>query len=350
MVFRGLPRSCWEFFSGQFHPKFLRGANRGSPQTSTGTISVARTRRVLLALLDLLPVSLVLPHLILFHRPDARRRAPAHRLDRKPTGMADANVILGSNRLIPLAGKTTVTHGTRNKVLDLLGKEHKRPRTMIMDITALVWNHDTYAVVGGALEKVAVRVRDKEELLQHVRLERVSAAGKGDDKGATEAVGGKHGPGHGFLVPPSSVGWPATWVPGGARLSNVSELQSGGMLEFVFEPAVDPNNDRLEKWEQLVTGPSRHLETNRAQVASGSIRNMMRFYELDKVICWDLTWGIWEATRVDQVDEAGFPCVAIHGSPTDLVVGDANNLVDWSRDFNALAKPITTAYRVSSIL
>jgi hypothetical protein len=264
--------------------------------------------------------------------------------------MADATVMLGANRLIPLAGKTTVAHGTRNKVLDLLGKAHKRPRTMIMDITALVWNHDTYAVVGGALEKVAVRVRDREELLQHVRLERVSAAGKGEEEGATEAVGGEHGPGHGFLVPPSSVGWPATWVPGGARLSNVSELESGGMWEFVFEPTVDPNNDRLEKWEQLVSGPSRHLETNRAHVASGSIRNMMRFYELDKVICWDLTWGIWEATRVEQVDEAGFPCVAIHGSPTALVPGDANNLVDWSRDFNALAKPITTAYLKTSLL
>ena len=261
----------------------------------------------------------------------------------------DSTVMLGANRLIPLAGKATVAHSTRNRVLDLLERAHKkhgRPRTMIVDITALVWNHDTYAVVGGTPEKIAVRVRDRKELLQHVSLEHAPAADQGGDGGATEVVGGMGG----FLVPVTTVGWPATFLPSGASLSNVSQPESG-VLEFVFEPKVDPNNDRLEAWEQLVTGPKAHLETNRARVASGSIRNIMRFYELDKVICWDLTWGVWEATRLDAVDEDGFPCVAVNARATACaLVPGKSDLVAWSRDFNALATPITTEYLKTSLL
>ena len=50
--------------------------------------------------------------------------------------MVGSDVMLGANRLIQLAGKTTVAHGTRNKILGLLDtavREHGRKRTMIMD-------------------------------------------------------------------------------------------------------------------------------------------------------------------------------------------------------------------------
>ena len=36
---------------------------------------------------------------------------------------------------------------------------------------------------------------------------------------------------------------------------------------------------------------------------------MMRFYDLDKIVCWDLSWGIWEAVRDDgeTCDDAWLP-------------------------------------------
>ena len=35
---------------------------------------------------------------------------------------------------------------------------------------------------------------------------------------------------------------------------------------------------------------------------------MMRFYDLDRIVCWECSWGVWEAVR-DGSDtcEDGFP-------------------------------------------
>ena len=128
--------------------------------------------------------------------------------------MVGSVVMLGANRLIPLAGKTTVAHGTRNKILGLLDtavREHGRKRTMIADVSALVWNYDTCAIVGGTPGKVTVRVQDRAELLAHVQLD----DGLVDD---LEKVAGPCGPGSGVLMPESSVGWPPTWVPNGMNV------------------------------------------------------------------------------------------------------------------------------------
>ena len=85
--------------------------------------------------------------------------------------------------------------------------------------------------------------------------------------------------------------------------------QGDGTEEFVFEAPVDPNDDRLEHWEQEVLG-KKQLYKSRAELAWGSMRNMLRFYDLDRIVCWDLSWGIWEAVR-DGDREArgddGFP-------------------------------------------
>ena len=84
-----------------------------------------------------------------------------------------------------------------------------------------------------------------------------------------------------------------------------------------------------------------HSQTICAKVASGSIRNLMRFFELDKVICWDLTWGMWEATRQGE-DEFGWPCVTINGTACSLVAAGEDAQLEWSDKFNALAAPITS--------
>lgn len=168
--------------------------------------------------------------------------------------MADAlpaNVMLGANRLIPMAGKTTVAHATREKVLDLLQSvsaakgEKGGKRCMIMDVSALVWNYDTYAIVGGSPSPVVIQVKDREELLKHVSLE-------GDTVTAS------------VLVP----GPQPTFLPKGATLQKTAAATSddgagGGLIDFTFMPKVDVNNDRLELWEQMVTGKKQHLATNR---------------------------------------------------------------------------------------
>jgi len=53
----------------------------------------------------------------------------------------------------------------------------------------------------------------------------------------------------------------------------------------------------------------------RAKLASECMRNMMRFYDLDRIICWDLSWGVWEAVR-DGDRDAGdsdnrYPCMTL---------------------------------------
>ena len=75
---------------------------------------------------------------------------------------ADASTILVSaNRLIPADGKTTVAHETRNRVLAGLSsimakKSEGTDRCMIVDVSALLYNWDTYAIVGGKVAPVKV--------------------------------------------------------------------------------------------------------------------------------------------------------------------------------------------------
>ena len=106
------------------------------------------------------------------------------------------------------------------------------------------------------------------------------------------------------------------WMPGGAVLKEARPLKEEGsatttMTEFVFEAPVDPNDDRLEHWEQEVVGKG-HLREWRARLVWQSLRSMLRFYGLDRIVCWDLSWGIWEAVRDDSGGEAaggGFPAM-----------------------------------------
>ena len=97
------------------------------------------------------------------------------------------------------------------------------------------------------------------------------------------------------------------WVPKGARLREANE-QEDGTTEFIFEAPVDPNDDRLEHWEQEVVG-KRHLYEWRAKLVWNSMRSMVRFYDLDRIVCWDASWGIWEAVRDGggETCDDGFP-------------------------------------------
>lgn len=118
------------------------------------------------------------------------------------------NVVLSANRLIPLAGSTTVAHSTRQTILDLLNRYHgsgdsgAQQRTMIVDISALVWNFDTYAIVGGNPTPVILRAKDMTELIDACNLD-LSKSQEGVLVVQT-----------GVLISPTSVpGSVSTWVP-----------------------------------------------------------------------------------------------------------------------------------------
>lgn len=233
----------------------------------------------------------------------------------------------------------TVAHETRRKVLDMLniGEKLKDERAMIIDISALTWNFDTYAIVGGAPEPVKVRAKNKEALCEHVTLVNVEEGG-----GISERVR------EGVLMP-QHIGKndSLTWIPANATLRSTKRLEESELMEFIFEPMVNPNDDRLEHWEQQVTGPTKHIMANRAKMAVECMRNMMRFYELDRIICWDLSWGAWEAKRRGEAtDGGGFPQMEMLRKLPDqedeyipFSVSDDNT---GYSDFHALAQPITT--------
>jgi len=217
------------------------------------------------------------------------------------------NVLLASSQLVPFFGSVTVAHQTRKKVFDLLKETMARrkdnERSMIVDISATTWNWDTYAIVAGTPQPIKVFFANKETLMKHVHL---------DDSGIVQS---------GILVAqPSEAGAvcyseeemppPMVWVPKGARLKSANK-QEDGTEEFVLEAPIDPNDDRLEHWEQEVSGKQR-LYKARAKLAHESMRNMMRFYDLDRIICWDLSWGIWEALRNRKMDgDDGFPSMTL---------------------------------------
>ncbi len=198
-----------------------------------------------------------------------------------------ANVLLSAAYLMPVRGKAITAHSTRARVLSLLEETRARrgdgERSMIVDVSATTWNWDTYAIVGGKPSPVAVTFSDEDELRKHLPL-------KADGKTA----------GEGLLLPQPS--GEKVWMPKGAVLREANE-QENGKTEFVFEAPVDPNDDRLEHWEQEVVGKL-HLQEWRAKLVWNSMRSMMRFYNLDRIVCWDLSWGIWEAVR-DQGGEKG---------------------------------------------
>ena len=111
-------------------------------------------------------------------------------------------------------------------------------RSMIVDVSATAWNWDTYAIVGGKPSPVSVIFSGKDELSEILPLE-------GDGKTASE----------GLLLPQPS--GKKVWMPKGAVLRDANK-QEDGKTKFTFEAPVDPNDDRLEHWEQEVVG-KRHL-------------------------------------------------------------------------------------------
>ena len=199
-----------------------------------------------------------------------------------------ANVLLSSAYLMPVGGKAITAHATRDRALGLLEEVRARrgdgERAMIVDVSATVWNWDTYAIVAGKPSPVSVTFADEAELRARLPLE-----------GKTVAEG--------MLVEQPS--GEKVWMPKGARLSEAEAHEDG--TTFVFEAPVDPNDDRLEHWEQEVVA-GRHLHEWRAELVWSSMRSMLRFYDLDRIVCWDASWGVWEAVRDgDAPGDDGFP-------------------------------------------
>eukprot|EP00505_MAST-04D_sp_SCG-Rhode-Island_P003364 Stramenopile-MAST_4_protein_3364 len=201
-----------------------------------------------------------------------------------------ANVVLSAAYLMPVRGKAITAHSTRNRILGLIEETRARrgdnERSMIVDVSATAWNWDTYAIVGGKPSPVTVMFSGEDELRENLPFE---------DDGKTAAEG--------ILLPQPS--GKKVWMPKGAVLREAIKQQDGN-TKFTFEAAVDPNDDRLEHWEQEVVG-KRHLHDWRSQLVWNSMRSMMRFYDLDRIICWELSWGIWEAVREGSTGGDGFP-------------------------------------------
>lgn len=220
-------------------------------------------------------------------------------------GTSYNNVLISSAYLMPVSGKMITAHQTRNKMLELLKETMYRrkddERAMIVDISATTWNWDTYAIVAGTPQPVKLVFPNKDRLMEYLPLDEKGAAQKGvlvpqfdeDTDKVCESDGAKA---------PAMV-----WVPKGAVLKE-TEKRDDGMEEFILETLVDPNDDRLEHWEQEVLG-KKWIYKWRAQLASESMRNMLRFYDLDRIVCWDLSWGIWEAVRETPraEDDDGYP-------------------------------------------
>jgi len=92
----------------------------------------------------------------------------------------------------------------------------------------------------------------------------------------------------------------------------------------------------------------------RVKLAHEYMRNMVRFYNLDRIICWDLSWGAWEAVVVNNHDhdtnnnnsDDGFPQMVFinkHNQnsipfPTFLNTADDDNTLSL---FYKCAQPIT---------
>jgi hypothetical protein len=232
-------------------------------------------------------------------------------------------------------------------------EEEKEERAMIIDITATTWNFDTYAIVGGSPELIHVRFPNKEILSKYLTLVDVEVEvevpppqddnGNGDATTTTtkeEEEEEEEGKGaapimkevierveKGVLVPQQAqlsspqkndhqedCSW--VWVPQGATLirtttahatpsqdnSNNSNNDNNDMIEFVFEPSVDKNDDRLEYWEQQVVH-QKGIYNRRVKLTIECMRNMVRFYDLDRIFCLDLSWGVWEAIHIRDNDE-----------------------------------------------
>jgi len=209
--------------------------------------------------------------------PDSARLISTHKSSRANVLLSETrtNVLLSSAYLMPVDGKAITAHSTRDRVLDLLEETRARrgdgERAMIVDVSATTWNWDTYAIVAGKPSPVAVTFSDEDELRERLPLE-------ADRKTV----------GEGILLPQPS--GQKVWMPKGAGLREANE-QEDGTTEFIFEAPVDPNDDRLEHWEQEVVG-KKLLYERRAELVWDSMRNMIRFYGLDRIVCWDLSWGI----------------------------------------------------------
>ena len=127
--------------------------------------------------------------------------------------------------------------------------------------SATCWNWDTYAIVAGKPSPVAVSFPGGEdELRAHVPLL--------EEDGKTVVEGLLVEQAEGKLV----------FMPKGAVLRDTKQHEDG-TTEFIFEAPVDPNDDRLEHWEQEVVG-KRHLYEWRAELVWSSMVSSGRGGEL----------------------------------------------------------------------
>mmetsp|Transcript_44017 Transcript_44017/g.49952 ORF Transcript_44017/g.49952 Transcript_44017/m.49952 type:complete len:602 (+) Transcript_44017:93-1898(+) len=211
------------------------------------------------------------------------------------------NVLVSSAFLIPYNNKMVTAHSTRQRVMDMLrntkkSKKEEEKSSMIIDITATTWNWDTYAIVAGNPVPIKLKFDKKEELDQHLMFDEKKVVQKST------------------LVPQlhrdNDDGVSMVWVPKGSILKECSaEEREGELVEYIFEAPIDPNDDRLEHYEQCVVDANM-LYKQRAALAHACMRSMVRFYKLDRIVCWDLSWGIWEA-EVDDGEEDGYPCMKL---------------------------------------
>ena len=93
---------------------------------------------------------------------------------------------------------------------------------MVLDLTALVWNWDTYAIVNGKPTPVVVEAKDMEELTKHVQLRTDESGKRIVQKGARIAK--------------TSTGFGPTWMPRSAVLESEEKVldDKGALSKTIF--------------------------------------------------------------------------------------------------------------------
>ena len=144
---------------------------------------------------------------------------------------------------------------------------------MIVDVSATVWNWDTYAIVAGKPSPVSVGSRTRPSCGRACRWRAADRA-------------------EGMLVEqPGREGLDAEGRPAvGGRGARGRRRRSSSRRPWT-RTTTGSNTGSRRSWLK------RHLHEWRAELVWSSMRSMLRFYDLDRIVCWDASWGVWEAVR-----------------------------------------------------
>ena len=85
-----------------------------------------------------------------------------------------------------------------------------------------------------------------------------------------------------------------------------------------------------------------------------------RFYDLDRIVCWDLSWGVWEAVRDDDRDagdsDNGYPCIILSkdgkykiSSPSFDGTDDEDEAIKLFYDYSRPISPTLLAETLKSV-